>query len=305
MGAQSSKPARKEESLERREKRAASLFTKVASSSSSSSSSSRKNADDTTSEANFMLPKNLDDDDDDDEGRNKKDAAEEARKRSFSSSPSSRQGETNLSKLRETSSIPISHRATDLPKHQREEEGRGEKKRAKNWTYPSPKMFYEAIKRKGWQPPEQDIENVVKIHNVVNERCWQEILKWEKEFHPETLGGGADVNDKVERTNTSVSLLRFKGKPRDYSPKARLLNALGYKLPFDRHDWIVDRNGKDVRYVIDFYNAKVPPRGGESSLDVGPIAMHVDVRPALDSPEAFYERAYMQMKWVFSGRWMQ
>ena len=166
-------------------------------------------------------------------------------------------------------------------------------------------MFYEAIKRKGWQPPEQDIENVVKIHNVVNERCWQEILKWEKEFHPETLGGGADVNDKVERTNTSVSLLRFKGKPRDYSPKARLLNALGYKLPFDRHDWIVDRNGKDVRYVIDFYNAKVPPRGGESSLDVGPIAMHVDVRPALDSPEAFYERAYMQMKWVFSGRWMQ
>ena len=168
-------------------------------------------------------------------------------------------------------------------------------------------MFYEAIKRKGWQPPEQDIENVVKIHNVVNERCWQEILKWEKEFHPETLGGGADVNDdKVERTNTSVSLLRFKGKPRDYSPKARLLNALGYKLPFDRHDWIVDRNGKDVRYVIDFYNAKVPPRGGKgaSSLDVGPIAMHVDVRPALDSPEAFYERAYMQMKWVFSGRWM-
>ena len=91
----------------------------------------------------------------------------------------------------------------------------------------------------------------------------------EKEFHPETLGGGADVNDdKVERTNTSVSLLRFKGKPRDYSPKARLLNALGYKLPFDRHDWIVDRNGKDVRYVIDFYNAKVPPRGGERPLSM-------------------------------------
>ena len=71
------------------------------------------------------MPKNLDDDDDDDdEGRNKKDAAEEARKRSFSSSPTSRQGETNLSKLRETSSIPISHHATDIPKHQREEEGR-------------------------------------------------------------------------------------------------------------------------------------------------------------------------------------
>ena len=300
MGAQSSKPARRgEESLERREQRAASLFAKVASSSSSSSSSSareRDNGKTTTSEANFM-PKNLDDGvDEDDDDRRKK--IEETRRRSSFSSSSS--GISKLSKLRETSSIPISQRATDLPKHQQDE-----KSRTKNWTYPSPKMFYEAIKRKGWQPPEQDIENVVKIHNVVNERCWQEILKWEKEFHPETLGGGADVNDKVERTNTSVSLLRFKGKPRDYSPKARLLNALGYKLPFDRHDWIVDRNGKDVRYVIDFYNAKVPPRGGESSLDVGPIAMHVDVRPALDSPEAFYERAYMQMKWVFSGRWMQ
>ena len=23
--------------------------------------------------------------------------------------------------------------------------------------------------------------------------------------------------------------------------------------PFDRHDWIIDRNGKRVDYVIDFY----------------------------------------------------
>ena len=37
------------------------------------------------------------------------------------------------------------------------------------------------------------------------------------------------------------------GSRRDYSPKARLLNMLGYKLPFDRHDWIVDRCGREVR----------------------------------------------------------
>ena len=24
-------------------------------------------------------------------------------------------------------------------------------------------------------------------------------------------------------------------------------------MPFDRHDWYVDRCGKEVRYVIDFY----------------------------------------------------
>ena len=26
------------------------------------------------------------------------------------------------------------------------------------------------------------------------------------------------------------------------------------KLPFDRHDWTVDRCGKEVRYCIDYYD---------------------------------------------------
>ncbi len=42
-------------------------------------------------------------------------------------------------------------------------------------------------------------------------------------------------------------LARFVGRPQDYSPKARLLNLLGYKLPFDRHDWVVDRCGTEAR----------------------------------------------------------
>jgi cytochrome c heme-lyase len=41
--------------------------------------------------------------------------------------------------------------------------------------------------------------------------------------------------------------VRFVGRPQDYSPKARLLNLLGYKLPFDRHDWVVDRCGVQAR----------------------------------------------------------
>lgn len=28
---------------------------------------------------------------------------------------------------------------------------------------------------------------------------------------------------------------------------------MGAPLPFDRHDWYVDRCGTEVRYVIDFY----------------------------------------------------
>jgi len=37
------------------------------------------------------------------------------------------------------------------------------------------------------------------------------------------------------------------------SPLARLQSWLGGQLPFDRHDWYLDRCGEEVRYVIDFY----------------------------------------------------
>jgi hypothetical protein len=37
------------------------------------------------------------------------------------------------------------------------------------------------------------------------------------------------------------------------SPMARLMGWIGGPMPFDRHDWFVDRCGEEVRYVIDFY----------------------------------------------------
>jgi len=48
-------------------------------------------------------------------------------------------------------------------------------------------------------------------------------------------------------------LFRFEGRDGDYSPKARLLNYLGINLPFDRHDWTVDRCGTEQKYIIDYY----------------------------------------------------
>lgn len=43
------------------------------------------------------------------------------------------------------------------------------------WMYPSEQMFYNAMKRKGWSPSEQDMKQVVAIHNGVNERAWSEV----------------------------------------------------------------------------------------------------------------------------------
>ncbi len=47
-----------------------------------------------------------------------------------------------------------------------------------NWIYPSEQMFYNAMKRKNWNPEERDMKSIVPIHNAVNEQAWKEILKW-------------------------------------------------------------------------------------------------------------------------------
>ncbi|CAF0767687.1 unnamed protein product [Didymodactylos carnosus] len=54
---------------------------------------------------------------------------------------------------------------------------------------------------------------------------------------------------------------------------------MGYKLPFDRHDWIIDRCGKSVRYIIDYYDRE--------NLDHETLTFTIlDVRPAFDSFDA-------------------
>ena len=54
-----------------------------------------------------------------------------------------------------------------------------------------------------------------------------------------------------------------------------LLSWSRFTLPFDRHDWFLDRCGTEVHYVVDFYR-------GQPVKDK-PIALHIDARPALDS----------------------
>lgn len=60
-----------------------------------------------------------------------------------------------------------------------------------------------------------------------------------------------------------------------------------YELPFDRHDWIVDRCGKEVRYVIDYYDGEVDKDTYQFSI--------LDVRPAFDSLDAVWDR--MKVAW--------
>lgn len=165
--------------------------------------------------------------------------------------------------------LPIDRQKSSIPKAGTNE----------TWVYPSPQMFWNAMLRKGWRWKDEEginqstMDHIIKIHNHNNEEAWREVLKWEA-LHVHECG-----NPKLKK---------FGGRAQDFSPRARIRSWMGYELPFDRHDWIVDRCGKDVRYVIDYY-------------DVGPVdpTTHtfavLDVRPAIDSFEAVWDR--MKVAW--------
>lgn len=51
-----------------------------------------------------------------------------------------------------------------------------------HWVYPSQQMFFNAMKRKNWDPLEEDMKVIVPIHNAVNERAWNLILKYEEQY---------------------------------------------------------------------------------------------------------------------------
>lgn len=115
---------------------------------------------------------------------------------------------------------------------------------------------------------------------------------------------GVDVRSENDGKE-APRLRRFLGRPHDLSPKARIKSWLGFGFPFDRHDWVVDRgDGSQNRYIIDFYfDAKT-----NDSAAAGVDAIHVDVRPALDSVGAVVDRlrllpermaAALRRKWVF------
>lgn len=127
---------------------------------------------------------------------------------------------------REVSSIP---RGTD--------HGEG------NWEYPSPQQMYNAMKRKGHDDtPEDAVESMVAVHNFLNEGAWSEIVEWETEF-----GGGIikalreQERERLEAGHQGAwpRLLRFQGKSKELTPKARILQMLGKVYP-EKYGYVVN-----------------------------------------------------------------
>ncbi|KAK8844021.1 hypothetical protein IAR55_006814 [Kwoniella newhampshirensis] len=208
----------------------------------------------------------------------------------------------NLSLTRQPdqkSDLPTDRTASSIPRPVSPDTPGGEAYGTGNtWDYPSPQQFYNALVRKGWETPEDSVEVMVAIHNFLNERAWDEVMKWER----------------MKPNGDKATLARFTGRPGELSPKARL-HLLAGKIfpehfnttpPFDRHDWIVTRPDPSApapapatssptptsaaadqpkittRYVIDYYSA--PP-----DEDGNPV-FSLDVRPALDDLESISQR---------------
>jgi cytochrome c heme-lyase len=116
-----------------------------------------------------------------------------------------------------------------------------------NWEYPSPQQMYNAMLRKGHTDTPQDaVESMVAVHNFLNEGAWDEIVSWERVFSKGLKNGWqhcrrgeenlsndliyADENGKFDNA-TPPRLLRFQGRPQEWSPKASIYQALSWAYP--------------------------------------------------------------------------
>jgi cytochrome c heme-lyase len=96
-------------------------------------------------------------------------------------------------------------------------------------------MFFNAMKRKNWNPDEKDMHTVVPIHNAVNEQAWKKILEWE------SLHQRYECSFLIERNKQFIhlilisvasdcnqpKLLKFQGRPKDVTPKAWIRSLFG------------------------------------------------------------------------------
>jgi len=114
-----------------------------------------------------------------------------------------------------------------------------------NWEYPSPQQMYNAMLRKGYTDTDiTAVESMVAVHNFLNEGAWAEIIEWERRFG-KGLKRGWEVSKRgeenapmaVRRLETQEggqhqpSLIRFQGRPKDMTPKAAMLQVMGWLYP--------------------------------------------------------------------------
>lgn len=133
----------------------------------------------------------------------------------------------------QTFKLPTSREESTIPR------GSGEG----TWEYPSPQQMYNALLRKGYTDTDVTaVESMVSVHNFLNEGAWEEILGWEQRFAKGLYRGWQvckrgeahtpeRLNRYWEEKEVEPSLIRFQGRPKDLTPKATMIQVLGWIYP--------------------------------------------------------------------------
>jgi cytochrome c heme-lyase len=129
--------------------------------------------------------------------------------------------------------LPTSREASTIPR------GSGDG----NWEYPSPQQMYNALLRKGYSDTDiTAVESMVSVHNFLNEGAWVEIQGWEERFAGGLYNGwkicsrgeehAPQMTTQVDRRGVEEpTLIRFQGRPKDMTPKAAMMQVLGWLYP--------------------------------------------------------------------------
>jgi len=135
----------------------------------------------------------------------------------------------------QTISLPTEREPSTIPK------GSGDG----NWEYPSPQQMYNALLRKGYADTDVSaVESMVSVHNFLNEGAWAEIVEWERRFG-KGLGKGWELCKRGEQGSVAgdgwdagvaedlpqPKLLRFMGRPKEMTPKAAMIQVMGWIYP--------------------------------------------------------------------------
>ena len=115
-----------------------------------------------------------------------------------------------------------------------------------NWEYPSPQQMYNAMLRKGYtDTPIDAVTSMVEVHNFLNEGAWREIVVWENIFGRGLSEGWKKCRlgeDSMAMTRARAEmrgqidepqpkLVRFEGRPKDMTPRAVMLQVMGWLYP--------------------------------------------------------------------------
>ena len=154
--------------------------------------------------------------------------------------------------------------------------GRGNSQDGADWVNPTPKELFRALRRKDKHIDEEDAFSVAFVHSVVVDQTWDQIMAYEA-LHADEC--------------SDPTLNRFEGKYGDHTIKTKLTHWLYPSVEcFDRHDWYVNRCGREVRYIIDYYSTRsAPTTATVTGPDGKPVTVEVpaaeeeyfiDARPA-------------------------